>query len=223
MSNNICSPFKRAAVDRCCKCVVYDQRYIMCMRSFCKFFKIKDSQCRIGDSFSKNSFRILLKCCIQFFLCAVRVYESCFHAHFTNCVSEQVVSTTIQRRCTYDVITFFSNIHDSIEVCCLSGRSQHCCYSALHITDLCCYCIIRRILKSCIKISRLFKIKKSSHLITAGVTECCALYDREYTWLTVSRIVTGLYAFRFHLVITHSFISSLIAGYFYSFQLWYTS
>ena len=195
----------------------------MCMCSFCKFLKIKNSQCRIGNRLSKNSFRILLKCCIQFFLCAVWVYESCFHTHFTDCVSKQIVCTAIQGRRTYDMITFFSNIHDSIEVCCLSGRSQHCCYSAFHITDLSCYRIIRRVLKSGIKISGLFKIKQSSHLITACITECCALNDREYTWITVSRIVTGLYAFRFHLVITHSFISSLIAGYFYSFQLWYTS
>ena len=193
----------------------------MCMCSFCKFLKIKNSQCRIGNRLSKNSFRILLKCRIQFFLCAVWVYESCFHTHFTDCVSKQIVCTAIQGRCAYDMITFFSNIHNRIKVCCLSGRSQHCCYSTLHITDLCCYCIIRRILKSCIKISGLFKIKKSSHLITAGVTECCALYDREHTWFTVSRIVTGLYTFSFHLVITHHCPPFLITD--YSFQLWYTS
>ena len=90
---------------------------------------------------------------LQFFLCAVWVYESCFHTHLADCVSKQIVCTAIQGRRAYDMITFFSNIHNRIKVCCLSGRSQHCCYSTLHITDLCCYCIIRRILKSCIKIS----------------------------------------------------------------------
>lgn len=57
------------------------------------------------------------------------------------------------------VSSCFCNIHNSIEICCLTGRCQHsgCHRPPDHKSSSDCVC---RILESCIKISIIFKIKQ---------------------------------------------------------------
>ena len=51
-------------VDRCWKGVIYDERYTMCVRCFCKFLDIKNGKCRIGDRFTENSSGIFFESCV---------------------------------------------------------------------------------------------------------------------------------------------------------------
>ena len=107
------------------------------------------------------------------------------------------------------MISFFTDIHNGIEVRCLTRRCQHCCNSAFQIADFCCHCIIGWILQSCIKISGFLQCEQTTHLIAAIVFKCCTLINRKYTRLSIARLITGLDAFCFNLVITHKFIPFL--------------
>ena len=121
MCNNIRAPFKRAAVDRCCKCIINDQRDSMCMCCFGKFFNIQYSKCRIGNRLTDNSFRVLPESCIKFFRCAVWINESCLDAHLADGMCIKIVCTAIYGRRTDNMISCFRNIHDCVEICRLSG------------------------------------------------------------------------------------------------------
>ena len=121
MRHNISPPLKRAAVDRCSKCIIYDKRNPMLMCRLCKFFKIQNDQCRICNRLSKYCLCIILKCCFQFFFRAVRINKSSRHTHFTDCMSKKVICSAIQGRCTYNMISLFCNIHNGIKISCLTG------------------------------------------------------------------------------------------------------
>ena len=66
------------------------------MRSFCKFFKIKHDQRRICDRFAEYSFRIILECRFQFFLCAVRIYERSVNAHLFDRMCVEIICTAVK-------------------------------------------------------------------------------------------------------------------------------
>ena len=53
-----------------------------------------------------------------------------------------------------------------------------CEYTALKITYLSGNRIIGRILKPCVEISRIFKVKQPAHLVTCVILKCCALINR---------------------------------------------
>ena len=96
MRDNICSPLKRTAVDRCSKCIVYDKRYPMRMCCVCKFFQIQNNKRRIGDRLSEYSFCILAERGIYFFFAAVRIHKSSFDSHFTDRVSIQIIGSSVK-------------------------------------------------------------------------------------------------------------------------------
>ena len=121
MCYDISTPFERTAVDRCCKCIIHNKRHTMCMCGICKFFQIQNNEGRIGDCLSKYCFCIFLKCCIQLFLRTLRIYKRSFYTHFFDRMGIQIVGTSVKSRCTDNMISRFHDIHNRIEISCLSG------------------------------------------------------------------------------------------------------
>ena len=203
VGNNICSPLKRTAVNRCCKRIIHNKRNSVSVRRTCKFLKIKNNKSRIGNRLSKHRFCVFSKCSLQFFLRTIRIYKCSIYAHFFNCMSIKIICTAIQSRRAYDMVSLFRNVHNCIEIRRLSGRCQHPRISAFKIAYFGSNRIVRRILKTRIKISRLFKIKQSSHLLAARITKCSALINRKYSCFSVSGFISRLYTFCFDSVIAH--------------------
>ena len=54
MRNDIGTPFERATVDRCGKCIVDDQWYAMFVSDTGKLFNIQYHHSRIGDRFAEQ-------------------------------------------------------------------------------------------------------------------------------------------------------------------------
>ena len=75
------------------------------------------------------------------------------------------------------MISRLTDIKDRVIIGCLSGRCQHCGNAALKFRDLFSDRIVGRILQSCVKISFLFQIKQSAHLITGIIFKRCTLID----------------------------------------------
>ena len=178
---NIRSPFKWAAVDRCRKSIVHDQRNTMSMCCVCKPLDVKYDQCRVGDCLSEYGFRIWLKSRFQLFVRTVRIYECKINSHTFHRYGKQVICSAIYRRGRYDMIACAADVKYRIKGSRLPGRSQHRCRTTFQRADFRCYLIIGRILQTCIKISALFQIKQTPHRFTGIIFKCCTLNDRNHS------------------------------------------
>ena len=107
---NIRSPFKWAAVDRCRKGIVHDQRNTMSMCCVCKPLDVKYDQCRVGDCLSEYGFRIWLKSRFQLFVRTVRIYECKINSHTFHRYGKQVICSAIYRRGRYDMISCAADV-----------------------------------------------------------------------------------------------------------------
>ena len=117
---DIRSPFERPAVDRRCKCIVYDKRNPMGMGCFCKLFKVQHDQCRICNGLSEYRLGILSKRVVQFFFRAVWIHKGSVNAHLLNRMGIEIICTAIKGRRAHDMIASLHDIHNGIEACRLS-------------------------------------------------------------------------------------------------------
>ena len=194
MSNNICPVLKWSAVDGCCKCIIYDQRYAMSMSQFCKLLNIQNCQSRISNGLTYHSLGIRTKCLVNLFYRSIRIYERTLHAHFMDSCCIQIEGSSVYFCRTYNVIPCLAQISNRIEVRCLTGRCEHGSHTALKFTDLLCYRIVGRVLKSAVEISIFLQCKQSAHFFRRIILKCRALIDRQYSRLTFLWFPSCLYA-----------------------------
>ena len=82
MSYDISSPLNWTAVDRCRESIVDNKRNTVRMSSFGEFFNIENSKRRIGNGLAENELCVVLKCGVEFLLCAVGGDKSSGDTHF---------------------------------------------------------------------------------------------------------------------------------------------
>ena len=204
VSDDICTPFEWTAVHRSREGIIHNQRYIVCMSNLCKQFNVQNCQCRIGNGLTKHQLRIWLECCIQFIFRSIRRNERGRDSHLLQGHCNQIKSAAVDRRGSYDVIATFTDIKQRKKVGRLTGGSQHGSSATLHGSNLGSHIIIRRILKSGIKISRCLQIEKLSHVFAGTVLKRGGLDNRDLSRFTVSRCIAGLYTFGAHLIVIHN-------------------
>ena len=157
----------------------------MGMSGFCKAFNIQNHQCRIGNGFPEYRFGIRLESRFQFLIGTIRVNKCKGDTHFLHGNSKKVISTAIYSRGRYHMIPSLTQVEYGIEVCRLTGRSQHCCCAAFQCTNFLCYPIAGGILQTCIKIPFCFQIEQLTHFFTTVILKCSALNDGQQSGLSV--------------------------------------
>ena len=185
MSDDICTPLERAAVDGRCKSIVHDERNSMGVRSFGKSLNVKDNKRGIGDRLAKNSFGIRLESILKFFIGAVGIDESEINSHLAHSHVEEVESAAVDSGSADDVISACRDVENTEEVGCLAGRSEHSRSTALQSRDLSRNHIVGGILETCIKVSGCFQIEQFAHVLAGIIFKSCALDDRNHSGLTV--------------------------------------
>ena len=136
MGHNICSPLKRTAVHRCGKRIVNNQWHIVVMSDLCPTLNIKNNQCRVCNSLTKDALGIWPKCCVNLLVSCIWRDKRALHTHLFKGDSKQVKGSAINGGKRNKVISGLSNIEDGKEACCLTRRSQHCSSAALKSTNL---------------------------------------------------------------------------------------
>ena len=197
VGDDICTPLKGTAVDRCRKRIVDNQRYTVRMRCFGKPFNIKHRQCRVGNRFSKDTFGIRPERSFQFLVTAVRINKGKFNTHARHGHMKQIIGSAIDRSGRNHMIASRCQIEYREERSSLPAGCQHCGSSPFQCRDLCGNKVIGRILQSGIEITGSFQIKQFAHVFTGVIFERCALDDGNHPRFTVLRFITGLNAFGF--------------------------
>ena len=91
------------------------------------------------------------------------------------------------------MITRAADIEDRKEIRRLTGGSQHRCRAAFQFRNFCRHRVIRRILKSGIKITVCLQIKELRHRLTGIIFKCRRLINRKNSRLPAFRAITRLY------------------------------
>ena len=136
MGHNICSPLKRTAVHRCGKRIVNNQWHTVVMSGLCPTLNIKNNQCRVCNSLTKDALCIWSECIVNFLVSCIWRDKRALHTHLFKGDSKQVKGSAINGGKRNKVISGLSNVKDGKEACCLTRRSQHCSSTALKSANL---------------------------------------------------------------------------------------
>ena len=194
--DDICAPFKRAAVDGRCKRVVHNQRNAVPVRGRREFFDIQNGQRRVCNRLAIHGLCVGPKCGVQFLRRAVRIDKRDLDAHALHGDGKKIEAAAINARRTDQMVTRADNIEHREEDRCLPGGCQHGSRTALKRGDTCRDGVVRRVLQAGIKIAARLKIEEFAHFGAALVFERGALDDGDLTGLAVFRAVACLYASR---------------------------
>ena len=104
------------------------------------------------------------------------------------------------------MVSCLTDIKHGIKVGSLSGRSKDRCNAPFQIRDLSRNHIIGRILASCIKISIVLQIEKTSHFLCGVIFKCSTLNDRHHSGLAFFRLPAGLDTFCFNMIFLAHFV-----------------
>jgi len=121
MSHDVGTPFKWAAIDRCSKSIVYNQRYSVLVSYTGKLLDIQHVDARVGDGFAEKSLGIRLESLLKFFFRCVDVHEGTFDAELLHGYGKEVECTAVDGRCTNKVVSCLADVENRIEVGCLAG------------------------------------------------------------------------------------------------------
>ena len=80
-----------------------------CLR---KFFDVQYCKSRIRNGFTKNGFGVVLKGCIKFFFCTIRIDKGKVNPHSLHSNRKQVISSAINTIGCDDVISVSGNVED---------------------------------------------------------------------------------------------------------------
>ena len=194
--DDICAPFKRAAVDGRCKRVVHNQRNAAPVRGRREFFDIQNGQRRVCNRLAIHGLCVGPKCGVQFLRRAVRIDKRDLDAHALHGDGKKIEAAAINARRTDQMVTRADNIEHREEDRCLPGGRQHGSRTALKRGDTRRDGVVRRVLQAGIKIAARLKIEEFAHFGAALVFERGALDDGDLTGLAVFRAVACLYASR---------------------------
>ena len=194
VSHDVSSPFKGAAVNRCSKGIVYDERHTMFVGNACKLLNVEHIDARIGDCFAEQTFRIGAESLADFFLRCICIHECTFNAQFFHGYGKQIECTSVNGRRADKMVAGFTDVEHCIEVGSLTGRSQHGTYSSFEGCNLGCYGIIGRILQAGIEIAAVFQIEQAGHLFAGVIFKGCTLINGQDARFAFLRSPSCLYA-----------------------------
>ncbi len=203
MRHNIRPPLNWTTVNGSWKCIIHDQRHPMLMCYIGKLFDVKDHQCRIGNCLRKEYLGIWTKRRCNLFSRSIWIYERAVDPLLLNRSAEKIKSPAINCRRTNHMVASLTDIENRIIIGCLSRRSKHCRHSPLQLANLFCYRVIGGILQTGIKISAVFQIKQSSHLVTGIIFKSRALINRQHPRFSPPGMPARLNAFCFYLILAH--------------------
>ena len=173
MRYDVCTPFQRAAVNRCREGVIHDQRHTMTMRSVGKFFNIQHRQCGVSDNFAKHSLGVILKSSIQLFVRSIWRNKGRCYAHLRQRYVNQIIAAAVNRRRSNNMAARLADVEQGKEVRCLSGRSEHCRSTALQLRNLSCYEIAGRVLQAGVKIACSLQVEQLAHCLASIILKGC--------------------------------------------------
>ena len=199
MSYDIGSPFERAAVDRCRKCVIHDQRHAMTVGDTGELLDIEYAHARIGQGFAKQSFCVRTESGRYFFFRSVRIDECHFDTQLFHCHAKQVERPTVDRGRANHMVAGLADVEYGIEIGSLPGGSQYGAYATFQSSDLGCDSIVCRVLQAGVEISAFFEVEEFGHLFAGVILECRALIDRQDARFSFFRLPSSLHTEGFRL------------------------
>ena len=150
----------------------------MCNISYCLY--IDKINTRVTNGLDINSFSIFINSCFKFFQ-IIRVYKFSFDTKTWQCSCEQVVSTTIQCRCSNNIIASICYVQNGI---CNRCRTRCYCDTTCTTFKLChtsIQYISSRIAKAGINTTRISQSKATSCFFCIFKYERCSLVNRYCT------------------------------------------
>ena len=120
MCHDVCSPFKRTAVNRSSKSIIHNQRHSVSMGNTGKFLNIEHIDTRIRDCFTEQTFSIRTESLFYFFFRSIRINKSTLNTQFLHRYSEQIECTSINGRRADKMVACLANIKYGIEVSSLT-------------------------------------------------------------------------------------------------------
>ena len=141
MNNDVCAVLDRTNEVWSCEGIIDNQRNFVLMCNFCKCFDIDNIRVRVSEGLDVDGFCVLLNGCAN--LIQIKYINKCgADAVLRKGVCQQVVGTTVDVLCGYDVVALLRQVDDGVVDGCCSGSYCECCNAALQ----CCHSLLENVL-----------------------------------------------------------------------------
>ena len=207
VSDNVCTPFKRTAVDRRSKRVIHNEWHTMPVRHLRKSLDVEHIAARVRNRLAKEALRIWTELLLDALIIPVRVNKRAFNAQLLQRHAKEVERAAINRVRSDEMVTSLTDVEHSIEVGSLSRRREHTAHTTFKRIDFSSHRIIRRILQASIEITLVLKVEQASHRLTRLILECRTLYNRKHTAFPVLWRPASLHAQCFKILFHNSFVT----------------
>ena len=163
--DDVCAPFKRAAVDRCSECVVDNERHTVLVGDACKLLDVEHSATRVADCLAEHYLCVRAKCLLYLLLRCVRINVSALDAELLQRNAEEIVCSAVNLVGSYDMVASLADVEYSVEIGSLTRTGEHSANTALELRNLLCNSVVGRVLQACVEIALLLQVEEHSHLL----------------------------------------------------------
>ena len=167
MYYNICAILNRTNQIRSSKCIVNYQRDLMCMGNICQLADINNIRVWISQSLNIYCLCVLLNSCLYFFK-ILRINKGCLDSILWKCVLQQVVRTTVDIFCCYNVISLLCKVLDRVCDRCCTGCYCKCCGATLKCCDPLLEYVLCRVCQTSVNVTCICKSETCSCMIAVS-------------------------------------------------------
>ena len=169
MNNDVCAILDRTNEVWSCEGIIDNQRNFVLMCNFCKCFDIDNIRVRVSEGLDVDGFCVLLNSCAD--LIQIEYINECgADSVLRKGVCQQVVGTTVDVLCRYDVVALLRQVDDGVVNGCCSGSYCKCCNAALQ----CCHSLLENVL------GRVSQTTVDVSCILESESCCCVIGVIEY-------------------------------------------
>ncbi len=196
MGDDIGTPLKGPAVDRCGEGVVNYQGHAMLMSDAGKLLDVEHFTARIGDGLAEEGLGVGTESSVNLVLSSLGRNEGTLDAKFFEGHTEKIVGATVNLVGGDEVVASLTDVEQGIEIGCLSGRGEHSPYSTLEGCYLAGHGIVGGVLKTGVEVAFLLQVEEVGHFLGVIILKSGALDDGEHAWVAILGLPACLYAKR---------------------------
>ena len=192
VGNNVATPLKGTAVDRCSKGIVHNQGHTVLVSHLGKALYIEYVTARVADGLAEEALGIGTELLLDALIVPIGIDEGALYAQLLHRYAKEVVRTAIDAIAGDKVIASLADIEDSIEVGSLTAGGQHSAHTTFQCCNLLGYSIVGGIGQTGIEVTAVLQVEQTGHLLAGIVFECCTLIDGQLLRFALCRLPSAV-------------------------------
>ena len=160
----------------------------MLMSHIGKTLYVEDVTTRVRDCLAEETLCVWTELLLDTLIIPFWINECALYAELLQSNTEEVESSTIYIIGCDEMVASFTDVEDSVEVCCLTRACKYCTYTAFECCNLLCNSIVGWVCQTGLEIAAVLQIEQAGHLLAGVVFERGTLIYRQDSRFSLGRM-----------------------------------